>query len=422
MKDFIKEAKNILIGNRKEGYTLPTNSKLYPAQWNWDSGFIALGYSHFNLKFAFDEIKTLLRGQWKDGMIPHILFHDLNTNYYPNHSVWACGNKIHSSGITQPPVLAIILKKILDKNTIKNEEIKKIKNILNKVKKYHEWLINYRDPNYSGLVSILHPWESGYDNSPLWDDPMNEIKIEKKLKYKRGDNKVVNPNYRPLDIDYDRYVTIKNYLKKNKYNPKTLYHKSMFNVVDVGFNSIFLRANKDLLKLLKKFNLKYKKLQKYISHSENQITKLYNKKKNNFINLDLRNKKKIIIPSITNYFILFADIKDKKLNNKIIKNLKKYNSKEKFLFSSIKSSHSKFEEKRYWRGPVWINCNWIIYQGLKNKDKNFAKIIKKKTIDLVKKKGFHEYYSCKTGEAFGANNFSWTASLFLDLMLEEKYD
>ncbi len=418
MKDFITEAKKILIGNRKDGYTLPTNNKLYPAQWNWDSGFIALGYSYFNLKFALEEIKTLLRGQWKDGMIPHILFHDLNTNYYPNHSVWACGNKIHSSGITQPPVLAIILKIILDKNKIKDKEISKIKNIIKKIKKYHEWFIKYRDPNNSGLVSILHPWESGYDNSPLWDEPMNKIKVEKNLKYKRGDNKVVNPKYRPLDIDYDRYVTIKNHLRKNKYNPKKLYNKSLFNVVDVGFNSIFLKANKDLIKLLKKFNLKYKDLQKYISHSENKIIKLYDKKKNNFINFDLKNKKKIRIPSITNYFVLFADLKDKKINNKIIKSLKKHNTKGKFFFSSVKPNHYKFEEKRYWRGPIWINCNWIIYQGLKNKDKNFAKKIKKKTIDLVKEKGFHEYYSYKTGEGFGANNFSWTASLFLDLMLE----
>ena len=388
MKDFITEAKKILKGNRKDGYTLPTNNKLYPAQWNWDSGFIALGYSYFNLKFALEEIKTLLRGQWKDGMIPHILFHDLNTNYYPNHSVWACGNKIHSSGITQPPVLAIILKIILDKNKIKDKEISKIKNIIKKIKKYHEWFIKYRDPNNSGLVSILHPWESGYDNSPLWDEPMNKIKVEKNLKYKRGDNKVVNPKYRPLDIDYDRYVTIKNHLRKNKYNPKKLYNKSLFNVVDVGFNSIFLKANKDLIKLLKKFNLKYRDLQKYISHSEKQIVKLYNKKKNNFINLDLKNKKKITIPSITNYFILFADLKDKKINNKIIKNLKKHNSKEKLFFSSVKPNHNTFEEKRYWRGPVWINCNWIIYQGLKNKDKNYAKKVKKQTIDLVKKKDF----------------------------------
>ena len=99
MLNEINQAKKVLLGNRKKGYTLPTNNNLYPAQWNWDSGFIALGYSHFNLKYAFDEINTLLEGQWKDGMVPHILFHDLNTNYYPNHSVCNCGNKITSSGI-----------------------------------------------------------------------------------------------------------------------------------------------------------------------------------------------------------------------------------------------------------------------------------------------------------------------------------
>ena len=77
---------------------------------------------------------------------------------------------------------------------------------------------------------------------------------------------------------------------------------------------------------------------------------------------------------------------------------------------------------RYWRGPVWINCNWIIYQGLKNKNIKFAKQIKRKTINLVKQRGFNEYFSCKTGKGFGATNFSWTAALFLDLMLENKND
>ena len=211
-------------------------------------------------------------------------------------------------------------------------------------------------------------------------------------------------------------------MRKNNYNPNKLFKASLFNVVDVGFNSIFLRANKDLVKLLKMFDLKSNEIESYISRSEKKIVKLYNKKNNSFFNLDLKNKKKITIPSITNYFILFADLKDKKLNNNIIKNLKKHSNKEKYFFSSIKSNHRKFEEKRYWRGPVWINCNWIIYQGLKNKDIKFANRVKKKTINLVKQKGFNEYFSCKTGKGFGATNFSWTASLFLDLILENKYE
>ena len=31
---------------------------------------------------------------------------------------------------------------------------------------WHRYLLTYRDPEESGLVTIYHPWESGTDNSP----------------------------------------------------------------------------------------------------------------------------------------------------------------------------------------------------------------------------------------------------------------
>ena len=417
MSNLINKAQKTLLGNRRKGYTLPTNNKLYPAQWNWDSAFIALGYSYFNLNYALKEITTLLDGQWKDGMVPHILFHNPNTNYYPNHTAWNCGNKIRSSGITQPPILATILKLILDKNKISNKQTKEIKKIVKKIIRFHEWFIKFRDPKKTGLVSILHPWESGYDNSPIWDEPMAKVIIEKNLKYKRADNKLIKPDQRPLNIDYDRYVSIKNSLRKKKYNPKEIFKSSLFNVVDVGFNSLFLKANKDLIQISNKFNIETPKISNYVKVTEKNILKLYDKKKGIFFSKDIRNNKKIYIPSITNYFILFADLDNDFINNKLIKNLKNHNKNNKYFFSSIKPSHNSFEEKRYWRGPVWINCNWFIYQGLKNKDLKFSNYVKKKTIKLLEKSKFYEYFSCKNGQPMGAKNFSWSASLYLDFKI-----
>ena len=417
MSNLINKAQKTLLGNRRKGYTLPTNNKLYPAQWNWDSAFIALGYSYFNLNYAIKEITTLLDGQWKDGMVPHILFHNPNTNYYPNYTAWNCGNKIRSSGITQPPILATILKLILDKNKISNKQTKEIKKIVKKIIRFHEWFIKFRDPKKTGLVSILHPWESGYDNSPIWDEPMAKVTIEKNLKYKRADNKLIKPDQRPLNIDYDRYVSIKNNLRKKKYNPKEIFKSSLFNVVDVGFNSLFLKANKDLIQISNKFNIETPKISNYVKVTEKNILKLYDKKKGIFFSKDIRNNKKIYIPSITNYFILFADLDNDFINNKLIKNLKNHNKNNKYFFSSIKPSHNSFEEKRYWRGPVWINCNWFIYQGLKNKDLKFSNYVKKKTIKLLEKSKFYEYFSCKNGQPMGAKNFSWSASLYLDFKI-----
>ena len=50
-----------------------------------------------------------------------------------------------------------------------------------------------------------------------------------------------------------------------------------------------------------------------------------------------------------------------------------------------------------------------------NKDKFFSDKIKNKTIEILEKKGFFEYYSCKNGKPMGAKNFSWSAALYLDL-------
>ena len=419
MSNRIEEAKKILLGNRKKGYTLPTNNKLYPAQWNWDSAFIALGYSYFNIDYALEEIETLLEGQWDDGMVPHILFHDKDTSYFPNHTTWKCGKNIPSSGITQPPVLAIVLKKIIENNKFNDDQDSRILKILKKIKKYHEWFIKFRDPNKSGLVSILHPWESGYDNSPIWDEPMNNISVDKELNYQRRDLEVSNSDERPLKIDYDRYVTIRDQFRDVNYDPYKLYELSIFNVVDVGFNSLFLKANKDLVKLLKKFKLNYDELDFFISKSESEIIKLYNYDSDEFVSKDLNTNKDILIPSITNYFTLTADLKNDKLNKKIINNLKNHNLNEKYIFSTIKSDHQTFEEKRYWRGPVWINCNWLIYEGIKNKDKEYSIKIKNETISLIENKGFHEYYSCNDGSVMGANNFSWSAALYLDLVMQK---
>ena len=419
MQNKVEEAKKLLLGNRKDGYTLPTNNKLYPAQWNWDSAFIALGYSHFNLDFSITEIETLLDGQWDDGMVPHILFHEKDTSYFPNHTTWKCGKNIPSSGITQPPVLAIVLKKIIENNKFNDDQDTRIFKILKKIKKYHEWFIKFRDPNKTGLVSILHPWESGYDNSPIWDEPMSNILVDKDLNYQRRDLEVSNSDERPLKKDYDRYVTIRDQFRDVNYNPNKLYELSIFNVVDVGFNSLFLKANKDLVKLLKKFKLNYDELDFFISKSESEIIKLYNYDSDEFVSKDLNTNKDIIIPSITNYFILIADLKNDKLNKKIINNLKNHNLNKKYIFSTIKPDHQTFEEKRYWRGPVWINCNWLIYEGIKNKDKEYSIKIKNETISLIENKGFHEYYSCNDGSVMGANNFSWSAALYLDLVMKK---
>ena len=114
-------AKKILKENDKGGYTIPTDS-LYPFQWNWDSAFAAYGFAQFDISRAWEEIETLFSGQWENGMVPHILYHQLDENYFPGPNIWMGIGPLPSSGISQPPVAASLIRKIWEKEPNEGSE------------------------------------------------------------------------------------------------------------------------------------------------------------------------------------------------------------------------------------------------------------------------------------------------------------
>eukprot|EP00270_Netrium_digitus_P012025 TRINITY_DN3871_c0_g1_i3.p1 TRINITY_DN3871_c0_g1~~TRINITY_DN3871_c0_g1_i3.p1 ORF type:complete len:148 (-),score=35.95 TRINITY_DN3871_c0_g1_i3:221-619(-) len=80
----------------------------------------------------------------------------------------------------------------------------------------------------------------------------------------------------------------------------------------------------------------------------------------------------------------------------------------------------RFEGKRYWRGPVWVNVNYMLADGLQYYGyDDLARQLKVNTAELIAKHGMREYYDPKTGEGAGAVEFSWTAALVLSWLGEE---
>src|SRR5262245_56946548 len=91
---------------------------LYPHQWLWDSCFIAVGLRHLAPRRAAAEILSLLRGQWPNGMIPHVIFMDTADYYHAGPQRWQCDRvadapaRVQTTGITQPPMIAEAAKRV----------------------------------------------------------------------------------------------------------------------------------------------------------------------------------------------------------------------------------------------------------------------------------------------------------------------
>ena len=228
---------------------MPTSTGLYPAQWNWDSCLVALGLAQFDEARAVVEIETLLGGQWPDGMVPLILFHGDDSRHFPNASIWQAGPTGRSSGITQPLIAATVVRHLFERTS--DPMIRaRITSLAPKLLAWHRWCYGARDPHGTGLVSIVHPWESGMDNSPLWDDALRAVEPGPPVAHLRKDTGFAAAGHRPTGPEYDRYINLVIEFRDHDYHADRLFDISPFLVADIGFNAVLQRANQDLRFLL----------------------------------------------------------------------------------------------------------------------------------------------------------------------------
>ena len=107
----VDRCRAVLEQNRRDAWTCPS-AELYPHQWLWDSCFTAIGVARYDPARAAGELRALFRGQWANGMLPHMIF-AAGSRDLGNLTVWRsrrhadAPRDVDTTCITQPPVVAI---------------------------------------------------------------------------------------------------------------------------------------------------------------------------------------------------------------------------------------------------------------------------------------------------------------------------
>ena len=433
-EELIEGAKKVLEGNWTGKFTIPS-ATLYPHMWSWDSCFIAIGNSYFNSDRAMQELNYLFDAQWKNGMIPHIAFNEKEKTYFPTAEFYEITRSpnapkhIGTSGMTQPPVHAIACFYIHNNSSDKEQSKKFLRTVYPNLLNFHRYLMTERDPEKSGLVTLFHPWESGRDDSPVWDDALARITVTDLPKFERLDVIAVDGaiDTIPTNEEYDKFIYLIELMKFYNYDEKLLYEKFPFKIKDVGFSGILYVANRILSHIADLIGEDAGEILEWISRTEQNFHKYFLLPPSNrgstisdtlFYDYDLVIKDVIIKRTVSSLAPLYSGL----VSDQEAKSLVKWISDADFCaeYDTIASTDEKesyFKPVTYWRGPIWINTNWALWLGLLRYGyTERAEQIRQGVFKLVQNQGFREYYDPTTGQGLGGKNFSWTAALVIDMI------
>jgi putative isomerase len=327
----------------------------YVGVWQWDAYFHALAYRHVEKNLAHDQIRIVLDHQREDGMIPDAI-HDEGTVTRLDFPVVA--------DVTKPPLLAWAAYKLyeLDGDREFQDEI------YEPIVRWNNWWFEQNDLDGNGLCEYQHPFSSGLDDSPLWDDGMP----------------VESP-------DLNTYL----YLQQE------------------ALAKIARAIGKDE---------DAEMWQRRADEMARRMIDLAWDSKSGFFWAS-RNGSRVTVRTPFNLFPLITGQMPSEISDRLVAHLtdeRQFWSR--YPVPTVAMDDPKYDPFKMWRGPTWVNVNYLLIEGLQRSGyTDLAQELRARTLDLICcRNDIYEYYHPVTGEnpPNAASMFGWSSAVFIDLAIQ----
>lgn len=447
--------REVLDANWTGTHTVPSRT-LYPHQWSWDAAFISIGLARIAPDRAWRELRSLFSAQWPDGRVPHIVFDPgvAERDYFPGPTFWAApadpgptgptgptgpaaapgprtpGDRqirsgapttAGSTGIVQPPVHALGAWEVY-RHTPDDAGRAQLRWLYPRLVAQQDYLSGARDVGGGGLASIVHPWESGLDNSPAWDAALAAVPVDADLlrRHRRRDNQVGLVDHRPTDDDYARYLALAAAYRDGDYRDTHLADRHLFLVECPAFNALRGGAELALARIAEVVGADptgHRARAAAITRA--LVDRLYDARTGMFHALDVRTRRLSPARCVNGLVpLILPDLPGRQVTE-LVATLRssRFGLTSTSAVPSYDRTAADFDPVRYWRGPVWLNMNWLLWRGLRSHGRDeLAATLRDTLLDLVRRSGSYEYFHADTGAGIGTPAFSWTAALTLDLL------
>ncbi len=336
-----------------------TPSKIhYVGVWQWDAYFHALAYRHLEMKLAKDQIRIVLDHQREDGMIPDAV-HDEGTVTRLTFPVEA--------DVTKPPLVAWAAWKLYEAD----HDREFLDEIYEPIVRSNNWWFEKNDLDGNGLCEYQHPYSSGLDDSPLWDEGL------------------------PVEApDLNTYLC--------------LQQESLAKMAAV----IGETTDAEMW------------AQRAEAMARRMIRLMWDEKAGLFwAALPAKQTRTLVrVRTPFNLFPLITGRMPPEIAARLVAHLtdaKQFWSR--YPVPTVALDDPKFDPLRMWRGPTWVNVNYLLIEGLERTGyADLAGELRRRTLAMMMAgDDIYEYYNPQTGAAppDAASIFGWSSALFIEMAI-----
>ena len=327
----------------------------YVGVWQWDAFFHALAYRYVDTKLAEDQLRIVLDHQREDGMIPAAV-HDEGIVTHPGGGV--------DTDLTKPPVVAWTALKLYEKS----EHLDFLNEIYEPLVRWNDWWFRCDDDRDS-IVQYDHPFSSGLDDSPMWDEGMP----------------VESP-------DLNVYLCLQ------------------------------MEALAEIARLIGETEDAKMWAQRSRRLARRIVEHFYDPAAGLFWPTRHHRPIRVLTP-----FCLYPLWLGRLLNDKIAAQLVAHLTDPgefwtAYPIPTVAVSDPHYNPDQMWRGPTWLNVNYIFIDALvKSGYPDLARQLRDRTLALVMKHDdIYEYYHPETGDhpPRAAPTYGWSSALFIDLVIK----
>ena len=355
-----------------DGYTVP-HKTVYPWQWLWDSCFHAVVWLELgDGERALRELTHALAAQDDEsGFVPH-----MNYERAPETHASFWGRR-GASSITQPPMFGHALAECARRGVEVPAELAE------RARRGLRFLLRRRGRHLaSGLVLLAHPWESGADDSPRWDDLCPGGFSAQRWYERKGElvaSIVRSASGAPLA------------------NPLCL-------VGSAGFNALIAFNTYELLTIVADDQLR-RDADELVAH----LDRRWDRDQASWIDAGATERGSGRVRTLDSLLPLLVTRDDaaRVRTYQHLRDPSHYGAP--FGPCGVHRDESVFSPDTYWRGPAWPQLNYLCWLGARRSgDDAMAQQIARQTISAALRSGLAEYWHPDTGRGLGAIPQAWT--------------